>query len=638
MYEFAAAYALARELGQELVLDVAACTCSSWGYSLDYFRIPDVKKLTYRTRDALHTGHMEVEGIPDVIRENCALWLQWLQEENDNCSQYKSLDTADPLMGENIILCGYFCDRKRYFQKYWDEIRAIFTLRKEEPAISCFKEVIKNRISVGVHIRRGDFLVADFTEEMQDEYYRAAIVCCREKFGSCIFAIFSDDIEYAKAILGMDSSLYYVHFPGYDNAAMLEFVCLSLCDHRIMTNCSTFSGLADQLNGNEERKTFWQDSNQNTRKLDKSSIDFQQMNIRLNEYDIRKYGARYQSDGRTNIDDYKGMLERILDTKINQENAAQTMKEIVFSSLNIYERPANIEKEILYQLFLCHVETEAYHDALEEAFMIYDSFAEDRRFSEALINALWATEAYEEAILELVRLGKHEKFFNQKGVDSFYYRSLAKKLQSEERRHFLLVPYTKMQASSRIAGLTELGLVLRHLGHCVSFVFEPEDESEETYIRKNPVLKNRREISLGCRQYLWEDVMEEGVPSFLKSFGEEKITVISRRKEFFGGKEELAGLQDIHYVFLDFSDDRDAETRAALRELSKRELTDLYTGADMILTKKNDLVVDGKKIVQWNDNESHMPYEIKEERWHWQDNHSLSKLAIGMAAGLLSNL
>ena len=39
MYEYMAGYALARELHQELVLDIENCTRSAYGYLLDHFNI-----------------------------------------------------------------------------------------------------------------------------------------------------------------------------------------------------------------------------------------------------------------------------------------------------------------------------------------------------------------------------------------------------------------------------------------------------------------------------------------------------------------------------------------------------------------------------------------------------------------------
>ena len=69
MYEFMAAYALAKELGQELVVDIAECIDAAWDYCLDYFNIPSVKKIVYHTKDARYIGHLDIRGIPAALRE-----------------------------------------------------------------------------------------------------------------------------------------------------------------------------------------------------------------------------------------------------------------------------------------------------------------------------------------------------------------------------------------------------------------------------------------------------------------------------------------------------------------------------------------------------------------------------------------
>lgn len=55
MYEYAAAYALANELKQELVLDISECIKASRGYMLDFFSIPDTRKIVYYTNDSEHS-------------------------------------------------------------------------------------------------------------------------------------------------------------------------------------------------------------------------------------------------------------------------------------------------------------------------------------------------------------------------------------------------------------------------------------------------------------------------------------------------------------------------------------------------------------------------------------------------------
>ena len=196
---------------------------------------------------------MDPKDLPPQLKREVEIWV----EDGKQYVKYKGLaQLCDMDRPDIIYLCGYFSDRKKYFDKYWEEIKHIFTLKHPHREVEKFKRLIRGKTSVGVHIRRGDMLLADFATAMKDDYYRASAAYCREKYENCIFCVFSDDITFAKQLLGQDSSVYYVHFYGYDDAALLEFICLSLCNHRILSNSSTFSKLADELNTNEEGAFF----------------------------------------------------------------------------------------------------------------------------------------------------------------------------------------------------------------------------------------------------------------------------------------------------------------------------------------------------------------------------------------------
>lgn len=635
MYEFASAYALAKELKQELVLDISECVDSAWDYCLDYFKIPDVRKIVYHTQNTLNISHSDPKGILDVLRKNTKVLVE---EENMNGDLvYKHLDMSELLRNEDkIYMCGYFFSRDKYYLKYWDEIREIFKLRNESAEISHVKELIKDKISVGVHIRRGDMLLAEWAIPMEDDYYRAAIECCREYFGDCIFLIFSDDIEYAKSILGQDDSLYYVHFFGYSDADLNEFISLSLCDHRIMSNSSTFSRLADELNWKEERKTFWKDITNSDVSANCSIINFKKRNIRLNQFDIKQYSGQYRFKKKNILrDQYAQIRKEILFSEVNDNNYKDLLDKIYSCSINVFHQDLTTEKELTYKRFLCLVKDKQYSNALQSAYKLYNDYSSDKNFFDGLIESLLYFEAYEEAIVEAAGMGLNKFSFDIKDSNKDKYcRKIFGKLK-KEKKQFVIIPYAKMIASSKIISLVELGLVLKHLKHDVSFVFSPLG-NEEDYIRRNRYLTNRREVCLGCSQYVLEDVQKIGIDNFLNDTFMGDIVIISRLADFFIDKQEYKNGK-ITYVFLDFSDNRDAETEAS-RNMDKNEWKYLYEKANLILTKQEIKGNEKQKIVNWEDNDSLEIYSIVKERWELGREHRLSKRAIGMAADLLDSL
>lgn len=448
--------------------------------------------------------------------------------------------------------------------------------------------------------------------------------------------IFSDDIEYAKTILGKDSSLYYVHFLGYNDAALKEFVCLSLCTHRIMSNSSTFSKLADELNWAEERKTFWKNTAVWDNESNVSTVNLSRRNIRLSKYDIGHYSKMYRTDKKENIIGYKEGITRILREDIDENNCHEICNQICLYTLNVFAMGRELETQLLYKSFLCRLYLQKFQEALQSAFKLYHEYARDRQFTEGLIQALLSIGAYEEAVVEQIRIGKKELDYGSCDSEALdYCKKIAGKLVSE-KKHFIIVPRTIMFASSRIMGLVELGMVLYHLGHKVSFVFEPYNESEKTYIRENKQLTNRQGVCLGCRQYLEEDI-GEGIEEFLNCFLDDDIVVISRKSKYFANKKDVNNLR-IQYVFPDFTDMRDAESLPAGREINSDERRLLEEKADFVLTKNGDKEKKNGKYVLWEDNDSKDAYEMIDVDWEFGRMGRLSKRAIGMAADMIANL
>ncbi len=606
MYEYATAYALSRELNQELVLDISECMYSPWGYLLDFFSIPSTKKLLYFTDDAEHCKHKDIERISRISSKNVIVFTE---EAQDGTIQYDNLCDAHKNHPDNIYLCGYFFDRDKYYDKYWNEIKNNFTLKVKIREVEKFYNFIQGKVSVGIHIRRGDMLLADWAVKMEDDYYRAAVEYCRKYLGECLFFVFSDDIVYAKKILGKDSSIWYIHFVGHQDADIAEFICLSLCSHRILSNSSTFSRLADELNTNKSSRTFYQISASEQRnwirhfvETTRARLDLFRKSkqvIRLDKWDITKYGKRYKEDGKDNITNYKERVEKILGENATEENCELILNEITELSLNTYDLDSENTNQLLCQKFHALVKAKNYHMALTVAIPIYELYADDPAYREHLIKSLIMIGAHKEADMEAMR--------------------------SSNRKQFVIIPAGHTCASTRRYGLVEVGIILHHLGHQVTFVLNPEDQAEEFFIN-NGTLINRRGINMGCRAYQRRNVEKENFESFLNQFQEE-IFIMTRDRVFCGQKLKQ---KRITYIFPDFMDWRDAESKVGQR-MPEEDVEYLYKNADIILTQDADTVRYNRKYILWQDHDHREDYWIEERRWQFGDLDRFNERAISMA-------
>lgn len=120
-----------------------------------------------------------------------------------------------------------------------------------------YQEQIQGTNSVGVHIRRGDFLTLGW--DVADVYYETTVGAIDKNFkGNCTFFVFSDDLEWCRnnaCNLGLDlgrGRVVYVE-GNYDRENnYIDMQLMSMCKHVIASN-SSFSYLSALLNENENK-------------------------------------------------------------------------------------------------------------------------------------------------------------------------------------------------------------------------------------------------------------------------------------------------------------------------------------------------------------------------------------------------
>lgn len=616
IFEYAAVYALAKELKQELVIDISECIYSNnGGYLLDNFNIPDSPKIVY-CEDMEHFSHEDIKRIPKELKEKAIILTQGEQEgahKYDSLSELVKEDYSD----KDIYLCGYFFNRQKYYDKYWAEIKNLFSLKVKIREVDTFRKLIKDKISVGIHIRRGDmlFLYENLGIRLEDNYYRAAIQYIRKYIGKCSFFVFSDDIAYAKEILGKDSSLWYVNFGGGQDAALAEFVCLSLCNHRILSNGSSYSMLADDLCREKDKKTLYYGESGPLARLRfiKSSIWLKiygksRQTFRLSSKEINKYAKRYHTDNKDNIMDYHKRKQTVFDAEITKDNCEEILEEISILSTNIYEMSDTDKEKLLYQRFTALVMAEEYDIALAVQNVIYARYQEDCLFRDNLIKALIKTGADKEAAME--------------------------KNRTRNGKRFIIIPAGKSCASYRSYGLVRLGIVLSHLGHRVSLILDAgDDETEEHYIKHNKYLTYRDGRRTGIRWHLQQEIEERGFEHFLSEDPEEQLFVITRKSVFCGQR-----IRDkkITFVFPDFTDDRDEESNFG-NKLPAEETDFLYRNADIVLTQNADYEYNMEHIL-WENTEHTEALCRYDRRWRFADLDRLSVRTICMAEALIEGL
>jgi glycosyltransferase involved in cell wall biosynthesis len=132
---------------------------------------------------------------------------------------------------------GYFQSPK-YFDAVKQEVVSLFRNKVvHEPAGTALKTRILECNSVGVHVRRGDYLKAaayEFHGVCEVEYFRRAIEILREKQANSTFFVFSDDPEWCRKQF-QEPDVVVASGTGTPNA---DLDLLANCKHHILSNSS----------------------------------------------------------------------------------------------------------------------------------------------------------------------------------------------------------------------------------------------------------------------------------------------------------------------------------------------------------------------------------------------------------------
>lgn len=158
------------------------------------------------------------------------------------------VDAKPNRLFRNSILVGYF--------QVADYSQSLLGLTRDIQAIN--NPELKNLIAKSeskpliVHLRRGDYLAEKDFGVLNVSYYRKAFLrfSTSEDFNNCnSIWVFSDDIEYAREVIQLDSEIECQWISDIDGSASLTLLAMSLGSTFIIAN-STFSWWAAQLSRN----------------------------------------------------------------------------------------------------------------------------------------------------------------------------------------------------------------------------------------------------------------------------------------------------------------------------------------------------------------------------------------------------
>ena len=156
---------------------------------------------------------------------------------------------------KNSYLNGYWQSIK-YFEGIENDIKKDFRFKNQldNKNLEILNE-IENSNSISIHIRRGDYMSPEnynmYGCIATPTYYKKAIKVIEEKVENPTFFVFSNDMDWVKKNIQMNSRVFYIDINS-GNGSYKDMQLMSNCKHNIIAN-SSFSWWGAWLNENKNK-------------------------------------------------------------------------------------------------------------------------------------------------------------------------------------------------------------------------------------------------------------------------------------------------------------------------------------------------------------------------------------------------
>lgn len=149
---------------------------------------------------------------------------------------------------DNSYLYGYWIN-PRFFVHVADDLKNEVAFPESVGDIKRWEDEIRSCESVSIHVRKNDFDYEFFDMYADKDYYLRAITYIKDKVKSPVFYVFSNNIPYARELLGKAGSVRFVDANDRYNG-IGDMKLISLCRHNILSP-STFGWWGAFFNKNE---------------------------------------------------------------------------------------------------------------------------------------------------------------------------------------------------------------------------------------------------------------------------------------------------------------------------------------------------------------------------------------------------
>ena len=256
LFQYATGYALAKYLGQRLVLDTSF---------FDYVKGSNADNIRTNNLNLLQLDNPEFVSAPQsywkyrygVLLRKTPFWrllgftskVVW--EDVSKCREFQAELFNEIERYKDFEIYGFW-QNTMYFKDVITDLKRQFVPNYQLSDYVCklTAEISTNVNSVGVHIRRGDFVRLGWNKGA--DYYRNAMNTMRQSLVNPHFYICTDDKTWAHDEFNSDRDVEIIDITT-TTKDIDEFFSLSKCHHQIISE-STFGWWAAYLNMHTDKR------------------------------------------------------------------------------------------------------------------------------------------------------------------------------------------------------------------------------------------------------------------------------------------------------------------------------------------------------------------------------------------------
>jgi hypothetical protein len=249
LFQFIAGYVLAKKNKINLRINIDRFNSYDKQFELDKF--PEIYKLNIpKIKKNKFCKILKISGIYKII--NFFFLLD--KQEFEKSPFIFNRDLLKKKIVKNVSIVGFFQSEK-YFIHYKKIVLKLLRFSKIKDKLhQKYLNLINNKNSVAIHIRRGDYLndpkVRCIHGILGSDYYKKSISYIKKKVKNPLFFIFSDDIELVKKTFSFFNNKKYIFIDT--KSSINDLYLMSNCKHFIIAN-STFSWWGAWLSKNKRK-------------------------------------------------------------------------------------------------------------------------------------------------------------------------------------------------------------------------------------------------------------------------------------------------------------------------------------------------------------------------------------------------